>query len=39
MTGNLNKAIADANPLGCLRPLPSQIVITTNQFRCVVEPH
>ncbi len=33
MTGNSSKAIADANPLGRLRPLPSHAVITTNQFK------
>ncbi|HXP99138.1 MAG TPA: elongation factor P [Solirubrobacteraceae bacterium] len=33
MTGSSSTAIKDANPLGCLRPLPSQAVITTNQFK------
>jgi elongation factor P len=33
MTGNSSKAITDANPLCCLRPLPSEAVISTNQFK------
>ncbi len=33
MTSNSSKAIADANPLGDPRPLPSRVVITTNQFK------
>jgi len=33
MTGNSSNAITDANPLGCSRTLPSEAVISTNQFK------